>query len=120
MKKLVSLFVVLTIIFVSCRQPGKNVSSATPDSKFQQLSEDFLKGYLAWRPELSVYLGFHDYDGKTSDLSKKSLDDELTRLKSFDQMLNKFDTASLSPRMYDDFRILQCGIKTEIFSFDDM
>lgn len=120
MKKIVTLFVVLTIIFVSCRQPGKNVSSATPDSKFQQLSEDFLANYLDWRPELSVYLGFHEYDGKTSDLSKESIENELARLKKYNQILHEIDSTSLSPKMYYDFRILQCGIKNEIFNFEEI
>ena len=120
MKKFIILFVVLTTTFVSCRESGKTSSSAIGDAKFQQLSEDFLAGYLAWRPELSVNLGFHEYDGKTSDLSKESLVNELTRLKSYNQMLNKFDTTSLSHRMFYDFRILQCGIKNEIFNFEEM
>ncbi|MGA2405256.1 MAG: DUF885 domain-containing protein [Bacteroidales bacterium] len=120
MKKLIILFIVLTTTFVNCRESGKTSSSAKGDAKFQQLSEDFLAGYLAWRPELSVSLGFHEYDGKTSDLSKESLIRELTRLKSYDQMLNQFDTTSLSDRMFYDFRILQCGIKNEIFNFEEM
>ena len=120
MKKLIILFVVLSTVFISCRESRRISSSAKGDEKFQQLSEDFLAGYLAWRPELSVNLGFHEYDGKTSDLSKKSLENELFRLKTYDRMLNEVDTASLSSRMCYDFRILQCGIKNEIFNFDEM
>ena len=120
MKKVVSLFIVLTIIFVGCRQSGKNVSSATADSKFQQLSEDFLANYLPWRPEFSVYLGFHEYDGKISDLSKKSIENELARLKKYNQMLHEIDSTSLSPKNYDDFHILQLGIKNEIFNFEEI
>jgi len=98
----------------------KTSSSAKADAKFEQISEDFMTGYLAWRPELSVYLGFYEFDGKTSDLSKESLVNELTRLKTYDQLLNEFDTASLSPGMHYDFSILQCGIKNEIFNFEEM
>jgi uncharacterized protein (DUF885 family) len=120
MKKLIFLFVVLTTAFVACRESGKTSTTARGDEEFQQLSEDFLVGYLAWRPELSVYLGFHEYGGKTSDLSRKSLENELARLKTYDQMLDKLDTSELSPGMYYDFRILQCGIRNEIFHFEDM
>jgi len=65
-------------------------------------------------------LGFHEFDGKTSDLSKESLVNELTRLKTCDQLLNEFDTASLSPGMHYDFSILQCGIKNELFNFEEI
>jgi uncharacterized protein (DUF885 family) len=120
MKKLIIILVVITTNFVSCRESIKTSSSAKGDVKFQQLSEGFLSGYLAWRPELSVNLGFHEYDGKTSDLSKESLINELNRLKTYDQMLNEFDTTSLSHSMFYDFLILQCGIKNEIFNFEAM
>ncbi len=35
-------------------------------------------------------------------------------------MLNEFDTSSLSRKAYYDFRILQYGIKSEIFYYEDM
>jgi uncharacterized protein (DUF885 family) len=120
MKSVISIFILLTVIFITCKQPSKSSNVSDGNAIFQQLSEDFLKGYLDWRPELSVYLGFHEYDGKTSDLSRKSLENELARLKKFDQMLNQIDTISFSPGVLFDFRILRCGIRSEIFSFEDM
>jgi hypothetical protein len=120
MKKLIIVFAVLMTTFGSCRESIKNSSSSKGDMKFQQLSDEFLAGYLAWRPELSVSLGFHEFDGKISDISKKSIVRELTRLKLFDQMLNEFDTASLSTGMHYDFSILQCGIKNELFNFEEI
>jgi len=53
-------------------------------------------------------------------MSKESLGRELGRLKEYDQKLAAIDTASLSPKMFYDYRILQSAIKTEIFSFEDM
>jgi uncharacterized protein (DUF885 family) len=120
MKKLIILFLALTTTLISCKESIKPSASAKGDAKFEQISEDFLTGYLAWRPELSVYLGFHESDGKISNYSKESLKKELARLKMYDQMLNELDTASMSPGMYYDFRILHCGIKNEIFNFEEM
>ena len=88
------------------------------DTKFEQISDDFIKGYLAWRPEASVILGIHDFDGVISNFSKDSRENELARLKKYDQLLNDFDTTSLSPKAYYDLRILQCGIKRELFNFE--
>jgi uncharacterized protein (DUF885 family) len=120
MKKLIFLLAVISTLFASCRNGGKPITTAAGDEKFRQLSEDFLSGYLAWRPELSVYLGFHEYDGKTGDLSMGSLSAELARLKSYDQMLDEFDTAALSRKAQYDFRILQHGVKSEMFYIEDM
>lgn len=120
MKKSIVLFVFVLHTFLSCTESMKNSSTGISDEKFQKLSEDFLKGYLDWRPEYSVSLGLHEYDGKTSDFSKESLKKELARLKTYDQMLAEFDTTTLSQVMYFDYRILRCGIRNEIFNFEDM
>lgn len=116
MKKLILPIIVMTTILTSC----KTSSSMKGDAKFEQISKDFIKEYLAWRPEMSVNLGIHEFDGIMSDFSKDSRDKELGRLKKYDQMLGNFDTTSLSPRIYYDFRILKCGIKSSIFNFEEM
>lgn len=120
MKKSIYLFLVITTLILSCKDNVKSTSTAKGDAKFQKLSEEFITDYLAWRPEFSVLWGLHEYDGKTPDLSSKSIENELARLKKYDQMLNELDTSSLSPGMYYDLRILQCAIKNEIFNFEGM
>jgi uncharacterized protein (DUF885 family) len=113
----------LTLAIVGCNKPQQPPTvnkTAAADSAFAALSEDFLTGYLAWRPQSGTYLGLHEYDGKVTDYSKASLDAELARLKAFDQKLTALDTTSLSPKNFYDYRILQAGIKNEIFSFDGM
>ena len=120
MKTLAILLVVCTTIFIGCKQGIKSSSSALLDARFEQISEDFLSGYLAWRPELSVALGYHEFDGKVSNFSKESLQKEHDRLIKYDKLLNGLDTSALSPRIYFDLRILQCAIKNEIFNFEEM
>jgi uncharacterized protein (DUF885 family) len=120
MKKLIFLLAVVITAFISCRDNGKVISTLKGDAKIQQISEDFIAGTLAWRPEWAVWNGFHEFDGKTSDLSKESIKNELARLKSFNQILNGFDTTSLSSRMYYDFRILRQGIQNTIFQIEEM
>lgn len=120
MKKLIFLLAVVTSAFISCRDSGKVISTVKGDAKIQQISEDFIAGTLAWRPEWAVWNGFHEFDGKTSDLSKESIKNELARLKAFNQILNGFDTTSLSSRMYYDFRILRQGIQNTIFQIEEM
>ena len=100
MKKLVIFLVVFTTTFISCKEGIKSSSSAKLDAKFEQISEDFLSGYLAWRPELSVALGFHEFDGKVSNLSRESLQKEHERLIKYDQLLNGLDISALSSETY--------------------
>jgi len=119
MKKLAFLFIPVALLF-SCDQKKPAQTSASGDAAFQKLSDDYLDGYLAWRPANGVALGYHQYDGKVSDLSKESLGKELGRLKSFDQQLGAMDSTLLSVPMFYDYRILRSAIKNEIFSFEDL
>jgi uncharacterized protein (DUF885 family) len=117
-----SMLLICSFVFIlsACNQNPKEQQPVSSDGQFQQVSEDFLSGYLAWRPQLAVSLGFHEYDGKLSDYSKSSIDRELSRLKEYDQKLGAIDTAALSQKMYYDYRILKNAIKTEIFNIEDI
>ena len=71
------------------------------------MADEYIAGYLAWRPQTGTGLGFHQYDGKVTDYSQPSLDAELARLKSFDRRLGQFNTNRLSPQAFYDYRILR-------------
>jgi uncharacterized protein (DUF885 family) len=112
----------LFIFFAGCKNNDNKkevVGTNSADTSFQQIGDDYLKGYLDWHPQNAVALGFHEYDSKLSDYSKASLGNELKRLKDFEQKLSAIDASSLSPKMFYDFRILLLAIKNEIFDFED-
>src|SRR5882757_523567 len=109
-------------IILSCNNNNDHPAAAAApsgDSTFQRISSAFMAGEMAWSPENSVALGFHQYDGKLTNYSKASLDSELVRLKAYDQQLGALDTATLSPTSFYDYRILRAGIHNSIFNFED-
>jgi len=108
------------VVFISCNNNDiKTAAGSNSDTAFDTIASDYLKGWLDWRPQNAVALGMHEYDGRVSDYSKASLDKELSRLKVYDQKLNGVDTASLSTKMFYDFRLLRMAIKSEITGFED-
>lgn len=111
--------IIITMAAAACSNHS-TPSTGTNDATFQKISEEYIDGYIAARPEQGVALGWHAYDGKTTDYSKASLDKELARLKAFDDTLSALDTTTLSPKIFYDYRILQSAIKSEIFRFVDM
>ena len=90
------------------------------DAAFNKLADEYIAGFLAWRPQTGTALGFHEYDGKVTDFSRKSLDAELKRLHSFDGKLGALQTNQLSAAAFYDYRILQNAIKRELFGFEEM
>src|SRR5436189_3638850 len=112
---LVSLIAALVGPFASYASTNSNL-----ESRFLRVADDYLAGYLAWRPQTGTALGFHEYDGKLTDYSRASLDTELQRLKSFDTKLAELNTNNLSPQSFYDYRILRAAIQREIFGFEQM
>src|SRR5882724_9478217 len=120
MQKLLLLSLSLVIAGCASSPHSDSVGATDADAAFDSLASKYLTGYLQWRPQIGTALGFHEYDGKLTDLSRPSLDAELARLKSFDQQLSASDTKLLSTRAAYDYRILRNAIRREIFGFEQM
>ncbi len=87
------------------------------DAGFYQLADDYMKGYLAWRPLTAMGLGFHEFDGKLTDFSGPSIKKESERLSSFQKRLEAIDTSTLSPEARFDYLNLRAGISRDAMSF---
>jgi uncharacterized protein (DUF885 family) len=119
MQKSHILSLILILILSGCQQNNRIHPTASADTDFQQISDSFLVGYLAWRPQDAVNLGLHEYDGKLPDLSKESISGELVRLKEYGRKLSALDTRALSSKMFYDLRILKDAIHAEIYNIED-
>ncbi|MEY2531201.1 MAG: hypothetical protein QOI96_1286 [Verrucomicrobiota bacterium] len=106
--------------FASCLAATLVVAAQTPDTEYEAVAEEYIRGYLTAHPLHATSLGFHEFDGKISDFSRLALDAELSRIRRFDDRLKKFDLNKLSARQSIDLRILQTGIKRELFERQEM
>src|ERR1051325_3240491 len=95
MKQIWIVFTLVLGIWTTTAQPG--FSGESGDTAFNKLADEYISGYLRWRPQTGTTLGLHQYDGRVTDFSKASLDIELSRLKSFDWRLSQLKETSLSP-----------------------
>ena len=111
----------LRLFFIALFLPSANSFAAqTADADYEAVAEEYIKGYFAARPLQGTALGLHEYDGKITDYSRLALDAELSRLRRFDDRLNKFDLSQLSPRQSIDLRLLQAAVRKELFQMQDM
>jgi uncharacterized protein (DUF885 family) len=119
MKRILLLVCVVILAGLAGCARHRILEVALPDESFSKLADEYIAGYLAWRPQTGTALGFHKYDGRVTDFSRKSLDAELKRLRSFDEKLGTLNTNQLSATAFYDYRILRNAIKREIFAFED-
>src|SRR5438067_705823 len=108
------------ILLTLCLPAASSFAAQTDDAEYEAVAEEYIKTYLAAHPLEGTALGLHEFDGKISDYSRLALDAELSRLKRFEDRLQKFDLAKLSQRQSIDLRILQAGIRKEIFQREAM
>src|SRR2546422_4979539 len=116
------IIVLLGLLVAGCAKlpQGAAQSNKETDAAFARLADEYIAGYLTWRPQTGTSLGFHEYDGKLTDYSQTSLATELQRLKAFDQKFANLSTNHFSRRAFYDYRILRSAIQREIFGFEQM
>jgi uncharacterized protein (DUF885 family) len=113
-------YAVLAIVIVFCGCASQPDGNSDADAAFGRLADEFIKGHLTWRPAMGTYLGLHEYDGRVTDLSKGSIDAEVTRLKEFETALDELKGKRLSRQNHYDLRILQSAVRSGLFSLVDM
>jgi len=107
------------IVFVLALAPLTRAAQNV-DADFNAVADEFIKGYLDFRPLLGTELGLHEYDGRAPDYNRLALDAELQRLRRFDDRLRKFAPDKLRARTAIDLRILQTAVANELFTFQDV
>src|SRR6202051_2658146 len=116
---LLVLLILIPAAYISLQNPP-GFAAQTDDTEYEAVAEEYIKTYLAAHPLEGTALGLHEYDGKISDYSRLALDAELSRLKRFEDRLQKFEPNKLSQRQSIDLRILQAAIRKEIFQREAM
>jgi len=120
MKSACHIMIILSASILGCNSGNQKNSTALADAGFTNLADTFINESFAFSPETGSALGYHEYDGKITNISQESINHELERARKYDKLLNEFDSTALSQRMLIDFRILHNNIKNAIFSFVDL
>lgn len=108
------------MLLAGCARLDLSTTTGSVDAEFARVTDEFLSGYLAWRPQSGTALGLHEYDGRITDFGRASLAAERARLERFDRVLNRWPVKNLSPQAYHDLRLLQATVRGELFKFDAM
>src|SRR4051794_15284661 len=90
------------------------------EAALEKVADEYVKGWLAAHPLTATSLGIHEYDGRISDYTRLSIDAELSRLKRFDARLKEFDASKLKPAAGIELRVLQAGVRRDLFELQDM
>ncbi|MBK8551440.1 MAG: DUF885 family protein [Ignavibacteria bacterium] len=87
---------------------------------FQEFSETFFNTYLKINPQAGTYLGLHEYDGMTGDISQKGIDEEIKTYKELYKELCGINRDELSDINKYDHDIAKWAIESELFELEEM
>jgi Bacterial protein of unknown function (DUF885) len=99
------------LLFLIGCHPGQNPRSSP---EWDQYVTNYLEAYFAVHPDVAVYEGRHDFDGKLPDFSKAALDKEVTRLHTERVRVEAF-SGSLDAKQEFEREYVLAAIDSDLF-----
>jgi len=109
---------VVVLCLTGCASSAQDAGA--PDDAYRAVADEYLAGYLAWRPQKGISLGLHEFDGQVTDVGRDSVERERARLRDFRSRLAAIDGKALEPRQDIQRRLLLAAIDQELFGFNVM
>lgn len=114
----------LAIVFAGCQQTNapqstQLVNTATPtanaNNQWNAYVDKFLNDYFAARPDVAVYAGRHEFDGRLPDWSAEGLSKEIQRLHAERDKASAFKDDALDERQRFERDYLLAQIDKDLF-----
>ncbi len=87
--------------------------------ELRTLADAYLRAYCDTYPHVAVWLGFHEYDGRLPDLSRRAREARLADLRRFLSDLERIDPADLDPQAWLDYQVVRHEALFEAFAIED-
>jgi len=100
----------------NCGRKGADMENR----KFQQLVDEFLDGFYRAHPVWATDIGEHKYDDWIDDYSRRAIQEEILRLRLFEDRMKSIDTLKLDAVNRVDFRILQNEIGDQLLRYEEL
>lgn len=88
------------------------------DQKFKDLVNEFLESSYQASPVWATHVGEHKYDHLIGDYSKEAIQEDILRLRLYEQKMKYIDTLKLNPINKVDYQILQNAISDQLLDLE--
>ncbi len=138
MKRKISALLLTLLIFVSTLLPSMEVATAQrrrpirrnsqPASssanyvtaRFNQLADEYLKGYYSFNPSAATAAGLHEYDSQLETRSPEALAREMRRLRDTVNLLTRINPIVLTEETRYDYLVLMSHARGQLFDLQDI
>ena len=114
MKKSIVLLVLGVLMFSAV-----DAYSETPRQRFQEVSDEYFdQVYFPYQPTAGTIAGYHQFDGKLEDLSRKSIDAEVASLHSFEEQVEAIPETALDQMTRGDRQMVLGQIRSRLLTLE--
>jgi hypothetical protein len=99
--------ILLTVIMLTA---SLTTAQSTLEENFAKISREILENLQSFYPVICTEKGIHDYDYRFTDYSKKSIKNEISRLKKFETRLYKYNKSNLSAESRINLQLLKSNV----------
>jgi len=119
MRKVTTLVAVLAF-FLMFNGTGFSAQS-NEDSKFQKIQNEYLDAYWKFYPTAATTVGYHQYDNKLEDFSRRNLEKRHEALDKFNQeFITKVDSMKLTPASQIEHSMIIDALEHELLKLENL
>src|SRR5947199_7352828 len=96
------------------------VSSSYLTTRFNQIADEYLKGYYSFNPTEATAAGLHEYDSKLEVRSSEAVAREIRRLRDTILMLMQINPAALTEDARLDYLVLLSHARAQLLELQDI
>jgi uncharacterized protein (DUF885 family) len=102
----------------------RNFPPAGPNSyltsRFNQIADEYLKGYYSFNPTEATAAGLHEYDTKLETRSSEAVAREVRRLRDTVLMLNQINPSALTEEARLDYLVLLSHARSQLLELQEI
>ena len=100
----------LILILVMMFAASSIMAQSKLEQNFASISEEILENLQTFYPVTCTEKGIHDYDYRFTDYSRKSVNNQISKLKKFEQRLYKYNKSNLSEKSRLNLKLLKSDV----------
>ena len=101
-------------------QPPVAASSNYVTARFNQIANEYLKGYYSFNPSEATAAGLHEYDSRLETRSREALARETRRLRDTLNLLARINPAVLSEEARYDYLVMASHARGQLLDIQDI
>ncbi|HEY0005220.1 MAG TPA: DUF885 family protein [Pyrinomonadaceae bacterium] len=99
--------------------PAQPAASSLVTARFNQLADEYLRGYYGFNPTQATGLGLHAYDSQLESRSREAVTREVRRLRQSLAALARLNPHLLSPEARYDYLVLASHARGQLLELEE-